>query len=86
MTHQHISAKQYSFTEASLELFTPCLRTSWWRLAKEMLDGQHQRVDIPAHARTAHKDLSRKDWKRIFTEWSLISPPPPHNPSVKGLN
>ena len=27
------------------------------RSAEEMLDGQHQRVDIPAHARTAHKDL-----------------------------
>ena len=24
--------------------------------AEEMLDGQHQRVDIPARARTAHKD------------------------------
>ena len=27
------------------------------RSAEEMLDGQHQRVDITAHARTAHKDL-----------------------------
>ena len=25
-----------------------------------MLDGQHQRVDIPAHARTAHKGLMQK--------------------------
>ena len=32
--------------------------TSW--LAKEMLDGQHQRVDIPALARNAHKGLPRK--------------------------
>ena len=28
--------------------------------AEEMLDGKHQRVDIPAHARTAHKDLLQK--------------------------
>ena len=27
---------------------------------KEMLDGHHQRVDIPAHARTAHKGLLQK--------------------------
>ena len=27
---------------------------------EEMLDGQHQRVDIPAHARTAHKGLLQK--------------------------
>ena len=27
---------------------------------EEMLDGQHQRVDIPAHARTAHRDLLQK--------------------------
>ena len=28
--------------------------------AEEMLDGQHQRVDIPAHARFAHKGLLQK--------------------------
>ena len=28
--------------------------------AEDMLDGQHQRVDIPAHARTAHKGLLQK--------------------------
>ena len=28
--------------------------------AEEMLDGQHQKVDIHAHARTAHKDLLQK--------------------------
>ena len=28
--------------------------------AEEMLDGQHQKVDIPAHARTAHKYLRQK--------------------------
>ena len=30
--------------------------------AEEMLDGQHQKVDIPAHVRTAHKSLL---WKRL---------------------
>ena len=28
--------------------------------AQEMLDGQHQRVNIPANARTAHKGLLQK--------------------------
>ena len=28
--------------------------------AQEILDGQHQRVDIPAHARTAHNGLLQK--------------------------
>ena len=42
--------------------------------AEEMLDGQHQRVNIPAHARTAHKVLPRKDQKRISAESSLMSP------------
>ena len=32
--------------------------TSW--SAEEMLDEQHQRVDIPAHASTAHNGLLRK--------------------------
>ena len=34
------------------------LATPW--LAEEMLDGQHQGEDIPAHARTAHKGLLQK--------------------------
>ena len=32
--------------------------TSW--SAEGMLDGQHQKVDVPAHARTAHKGLMQK--------------------------
>ena len=28
--------------------------------AEKMLDGQHQRVDNPAHARTAYKGLQQK--------------------------
>ena len=39
----------------------------------EMLDGQHQRVDIPANARIAHKGLQQKDGKRISAESSLMS-------------
>ena len=34
-----------------------------WRVGDhvvEMLDGQHQRENIPAHARTAHKGLPQK--------------------------
>ena len=34
------------------------LATPW--LAEEMLDGQHQRVRIPAHARTAYNSLLQK--------------------------
>ena len=58
----------------------------WWATpwsAEEMLDGQHQTVDIPALARTAHKGLlqkkKKKNWKRISAESSFIS-------SVRGLN
>ena len=32
--------------------------THW--MSEKMLDGQHQRVDIPASARTAHKGLLQK--------------------------
>ena len=46
--------------------------------AKEMLDGQHQRVDIPAHARTAHKAFCKKDWKRISAESFSVSPRRPN--------
>ena len=46
-------------------------RRTW--LAEEMLDGQHQKVDIPANASTAHKGSCRKGWKRISAESSLMS-------------
>ena len=61
-------------------------------VAEEMLDGQHQRVEIPAHVRSAHKESpAEKDWKkkRISAESLLVSPPPPPPStilSVKGLN
>ena len=51
--------------------------------AEEMLDGQNQRVDIPAHAKTAHKGLVQK---RISAELLVMPPPPPTTQSVKGLN
>ena len=43
-------------------------------LVGKMLDGQCQRVDVHAHARTAHDGLLQKDWKRICAESSLMSP------------
>ena len=51
-------------------------------------DEQHQRVNIPAHARTAHQGSpAEKDWERISAESSFMHPPPPPTTqSVKGLN
>ena len=45
--------------------------------AEKLLDGQHQRVNIPAHAGTANKASCRKKWKWISSESSLMSPPLP---------
>ena len=45
--------------------------------AEEMLDGQHQIIDIPAHARSSHNGLLQKTLKRISAESSLMSPRPP---------
>ena len=53
-------------------------------IAVEMLDEQRQRVDIPAHARTAHKGLLQK---RLEEGLCLIVPHvPPTTQSVKGLD
>ena len=49
-------------------------------LAEEMLDGQHQRVDISAHARTGHKGLLQK---RLEEDLCWIVPHVPQ--SVQGL-
>ena len=41
----------------------PSFRIGGWATpwsAEEMLDGQHQRVDVPAYARTAYKGLLQK--------------------------
>ena len=52
--------------------------------AEEMLDGHHQRVDIPAHARTAHKVLLQK---RLEEDLCWIVPHvAPTTQSVKKLN
>ena len=50
--------------------------------AEEMLDGQRQRVDIPAHVRTAHNDLLQKRSER----GSLLDCPPclPDDPIGRG--
>ena len=54
------------------------------RSTEEMLDGQHQRVDIPTHTRTAHNDLLQK---RLGENLCWIVPHvPPTTESVKGLN
>ena len=53
-------------------------------LAEEVLDGQHQRVDIPAHARTAHKGILQKILEEDLC-W-IVPPVPPTTQSVKGLN
>ena len=45
------------------------------RSAEELLLGQHQRVDISAHAGTAHDGL--EDWKKISAESSPMSPDDP---------
>ena len=42
---------------------------------EEMLDGQHQRVDIPAHAKTAHKGLLQKKIGRGSLLNRLLCPP-----------
>ena len=49
--------------------------------AEELLDGQHQRVDIPAHTRTAHKGLLQKTGR-----WFLLNRPLrlPDDPFVQG--
>ena len=45
------------------------------RLAEEMLDGQHQKVDIPAHVRSAHKGLLQKKAGRESLLNRLSCPP-----------
>ena len=49
--------------------------------AEDMLDGPHQRVDIPAYARTAHKGLLQKTGRG-----SLLNRPswPPNDPISQG--
>ena len=52
--------------------------------AEEMLHGQHQRVDIPAHARTAHNGFLQK---RLEEDLYWIVPHvPPTTQSVRGLD
>ena len=46
--------------------------------AEEKLDRQHRRVDIPAHARTAHKGLLQK---RLEEDLCRIVPHVPRRPS-----
>ena len=52
--------------------------------AKEMFDEQHQRVDIPAHARTAHMGLLQKRLAEDLC-WVILKVPL-MTQSGKGLN
>ena len=51
--------------------------------AQQMLDGQHQRMDIPTNARTAYTGLLQKtNWKRTSAESPLMFlPPTPQQPN-----
>ena len=52
------------------------------RSAEEELDGQHQKADIPAYARTAHKGLLQK---RLEEDLCWIVPHvPPDDPISQG--
>ena len=44
--------------------------------AEEMLDGQHQGLDIAANARTAHKSLLQKTLEEDLLPNGLSCPPP----------
>ena len=61
-------------------------REGWVTLwsAVEMLDGQHQRVDISAYARTAHQGLLQKRLEKDLC-W-VVPHVPPTTHSGKGLN
>ena len=55
---------------------------TWW--AKEMLDGQYQRLDVPAHARTAHNNFLQKTLRENLC-WTVCNVPLVTQ-SVKELN
>ena len=48
--------------------------------AEEMLDGQYQRVDIPAYARTANNGLLEKGLEENFCR--IVCHAPPHPPPL----
>ena len=52
--------------------------------AEEMLDGQHKRVDIPSHARTAHNSCLQ--WRLEDDLCWIVPYVPLMTQSVKGLN
>ena len=54
--------------------------------AEEMLDGQHQRVDIPAHARTAHREGLLQKRQEEDLCWIICHAPPPRTPSPLPLD
>ena len=48
-----------AFVKLHIKVLQTGRRATLWS-AEEMLDGQQQRVDIPAHARTAYNGLLKK--------------------------
>ena len=59
----------------------------WWATpwsAEEMLAERHQRVDIPAHARTAHKGFLQKRLEEDLC--GFVPHDPQKTQSAKGLN
>ena len=59
-------------------------RGAWLWSAEDMLDGQNQRVDVPAHARTAHMGLLQKRPEENIC-W-IVPHVPPTIKSLKGLS
>ena len=57
--------------------------TTLWS-AEETLNGQHQRVDFPVHAKTAHKGLLQKRMEEDLC--GIVPHVLPPTRSVKGLN
>ena len=68
MSHANIASKKKHPSGHLGGLATP------WS-AEEMQYGQHQRQDIPAQVRTAHKGLLQRRLEEVSTESFLMSPP-----------
>ena len=66
----------------------PSFRAPWWvgnvMVGRKMQDGQHHRMDTPAHARTAHNGLLQTRLEEVLC-W-IICRVPLMTQSVKGFN
>ena len=54
---------------------------------EEMMNGQHQKVDVPSHARTVHNGLLQKKKLEKNIRWIVCHapPPPPPDPIGQGI-